>query len=163
MRKKILFVLNNLRREDLLELQLTWGEDWKKKVYENLSDIDVIFAYGKDEFGDDVPIAMGGFQNVSSKNYKIACVWLLSTKYVMKNKVGFFKELYKQFSLKELEYDILYNYIYKFNKEAKRWLVKLGFSFDNPNPKNLNVRKDFEFFYKVRKGRKCVFMKQQKQ
>ena len=36
------------------------------------------------------------------------------------------------------------------NKLAKRWLKKLGYSFENPHPKGLNVPKDFEFFYRTR-------------
>ena len=163
MHKDILFVLNNLRQEDLLELELIWGNNWKQTFFESVSKIDVLFVFGKDEFGDEVPIAMGGFENIPDKELKIACVWLLSTKYIYSNKICFMKELKKQFQKRELDYDILYNYIYKSNKEAKTWLKKLGFLFDNPKPNNLNVRKDFEFFYKVRKGKKCVFMKQRKQ
>ena len=52
----------------------------------------------------------------------------------------------------EKEYDLMFNYIYKSNFEAKSWLKKLGFKFDNPKPIGLNLKKDFEFFYKVKKG-----------
>ena len=37
----------------------------------------------------------------------------------------------------------------KSNKQAKEWLLKLGFCFDNPKPNGLNVSEGFEFFYKV--------------
>ena len=145
------FVLDNIRNEDLLEMQCLWGVDWKNKVLKTINLDKVLFAFGQDEFGDEVPIAMGGFSDMSDKNLKVACVWLLSTKYVSKNKISFMKELKKQFYKYEGNYDILYNYIYVLNKEAKRWLYKLGFSFDNPQPKQLKVQKNFEFFYKSRK------------
>lgn len=149
--KNCSFILNNIRDEDLQEMQCLWGVDWKKKVLKTINLDKVIFAFGQDEFEDDVPIAMGGFVDMSGENLKIACVWLISTKYVSKNKISFMKELKKQFYKNEVDYDILYNYIYTSNKEAKRWLYKLGFSFDNPKPEHLKVQKDFEFFYKLRK------------
>lgn len=145
------FILNNLREEDLQELQCLWGSDWKNKVLKTLKLNEVLFAFGQDEFGDAVPIAMGGFSDMTDNTHKVACVWLLSTKYVSKNKVCFMKELKKQFYKNEVKYDLLYNYIHISNTEAKRWLFKLGFSFDNPKPPQLKVNKDFEFFYKLRK------------
>ena len=93
------FILNNIRDEDLQEMQCLWGVDWKKKVLKTINLDKVIFAFGQDEFEDNVPIAMGGFVDMSGENLKIACVWLISTKYVSKNKISFMKEASIIFSL----------------------------------------------------------------
>ena len=95
-----------------------------------------------------VPIARGGFYDVSKEPCRIACVWLLSTKYVSKNKTALMKALKNQMYLNSSKYDILYNFIYKSNHEAKSWLKKLGFSFDNPHPEGVNMKDGFEFFYR---------------
>ncbi len=153
MLKKCKFILDNLRDEDLIEVQHLWGPSWKEKILETITNQDVIFAYGQDYFGDNVPIAMGGFCKLEDGKYRIACVWLLSTKYISINSISFMKQIKEHFFANEWKYDILYNYIYKSNKKAKRWLYKLGFSFDNPRPLQLNLKQDFEFFYKLRKGK----------
>ena len=46
----------------------------------------------------------------------------------------------------------MFNYIYKSNFEAKKWLKRFGFKFDNPKPVGLKVKDNFEFFYKVKEG-----------
>ena len=149
MLKKCEFILNNLREEDLEELVALWGLNWKEKVIFSIKKLKVKFAFGRDECGNIIPIAMGGFQKISEENPKIACVWLLSTKYIQSNKLSFMKVLRTHILASEKEYRILYNYIYKSNKKAKEWLLKLGFCFDNPKPNGLNVSEGFEFFYKV--------------
>jgi hypothetical protein len=50
------------------------------------------------------------------------------------------------------KYDLMFNYIFKSNFEAKKWLKKLGFKFDKPKPVGLKVKDGFEFFYKVKEG-----------
>lgn len=149
MLKKCEFVLNNLRDEDLVELKALWQGDWKNKVLNSLSETKVLFAYGYDEFYDVIPIAMGGFYELFDDKLKIACVWLLTTKYVNQNKMALMKELKNQISLADKKYDLMYNFIYKSNFEAKSWLKKFGFSFDNPNPEGLKIKENFEFFYKL--------------
>lgn len=150
MRSNCEFILDNLRDEDLKELEVVWQDNWREKVLASLDKTEVLFAFGNDEFGDKVPIAMGGFYELFEKNSKIACVWLLSTKFVYKNKMALMKVLKHQISTAGKKYDVMYNYIYKSNKQAKHWLKKLGFKFDNPKPKELNVMPGFEFFYKVK-------------
>ena len=149
--KKCRFILDNLRKEDLLEIECLWGNNWKQKVLNSIDKKKVLFAYGRDKYGNIIPISMGGFHDIPCEHFKVACVWLLSTKYISMNKIRFFKELRTQFFLYEKNYEILYNYIYKTNIDAKRWLKKLGFCFDNPKPANLKISENFEFFYKNRK------------
>lgn len=149
MLKKCKFILENLRAEDLEELKIIWNENWKEKVLKSFEQTEVKFAYGLDEFGDEIPIAMGGFYEFADKSSKVACVWLLTTKFVHKNKFALMKVLKNEIERAQKKYDIMYNFIYEANYEAKGWLKKLGFCFDNPKPKNLNVRENFEFFYKL--------------
>ena len=152
------YILTHLRNEDMEELKAIWKDDWSNKLIENLKDKRILVVYGKDENKKYVPIAMGGFHELFEKNSNIACVWLLSTNYVKNNKTLFIKELKKQINKASEKYELMYNYIYKSNKEAKNWLHKLGFNFGCPNPQKLNIEKDFEFFYKLtkRKENKCV-------
>ncbi len=152
------YILNHLRKEDIEELQAMWQGNWFTKISDNLKDKKILVVYGKDENKNCVPIAMGGFHELFEKNSNIACIWLLSTNYVKNNKTLFIKELKHQISKASEKYELMYNYIYKSNKEAKNWLHKLGFNFGCPNPQKLNIEKDFEFFYKLtkRKENKCV-------
>ena len=99
--------------------------------------------------GEIVPVSMGGFHHVQNKNYKMACVWLLSTRFVKYNKTALMRVLKQQVLKASLDYEIMYNFICKSNFQAKIWLKKLGFRFDNPKPKNLDVKEGFEFFYRV--------------
>lgn len=149
MLEKCKFVLDNLRKEDLQELEANWGLDWKSKILGSLKDKKIHFAFGKDDKNNIVPIAMGGFQQIFIDNPEIACVWLLTTKYVYKNKLALLRVVRAYIIASEKKYEILYNYIYKSNKQAKNWLLKLGFCFDNPKPRGLILKDGFEFFYKI--------------
>ncbi len=146
---EILYILNNLRYEDEQELVHSSGKDWKNKTLLNLQNKKILVLYGKDSNNRQVPVAMGGVFGIKSDDIPIACVWLLSTRYVYKNKIILMKTLWQQVEQASKKYGIMYNFIYKSNFEAKRWLQKLGFNFDNPKPNGLNVKEDFEFFYKV--------------
>lgn len=144
--KDVLYILDNLRDEDLQEVIAIWGDDWIKKFLENTMKTDFLILLNR-----NIPIAMGGFVPVFNENCSAACVWLLCTKEVMNNKMLLLKTLKEQIEKEVLNFDIFYNYIYKSNIEAKEWLKKLGFIFDCPIPQKLNIQRDFEFFYKKNK------------
>ena len=151
--KEIEFILSNLRDEDREELENLFGEDWYKRTLVSLKDEKFLILYGQGNGEGRVPVAMGGFYDVKNENCSIACVWLLSSKFVDKNKTALMRVLRNQLYSTGTKYDILYNFIYKSNHGAKLWLKKLGFSFDNPNPKGIKLKNDFEFFYRRnRKG-----------
>lgn len=143
MNSDILYILNNLREEDKIELCLYSGKNWKNKTVQRLKKSKVIIL--KDSEG--IPFAMGG---IEGKN-DIACVWLLTTKKVVENKIQLIKTIKEQLYLNSQKYSIYFNYICKSNNLAKNWLLKLGFNFDNPKPHNLYVKEGFEFFYRVNK------------
>ena len=141
-------VLDNLRLEDKKELAALWGDNWKALALNNVQDKNGLVLYGKNYSNVLVPIAIGGFYDLSDKTSSIACVWLLSSIFVYNNKHLLMKILRKEILKASKKYNILYNYIYKSNLEAKKWLRKLGFSFDNPNPILIKPDEGFEFFYK---------------
>lgn len=148
-----IFILDNLRDEDFSELKALWKSDWKTNTLKNLEHTDVLVLYGNDGKHNEVPVAMGGFYDISAKNLRIACVWLLTTKFVKYNRKSLFLTLKSRIEQGEKDYDLMYNYIYKSNYKAKRWLSKFGFRFDNPRPVYLKLEKDFEFFYKLKPER----------
>lgn len=138
------YILDNLRSEDLEEIVALLGNNWRQKFIQNTLHTDFTILLSK-----NVPIAMGGFVPVNKEKPYIACVWLICSKYIKNNKMLLLKTLKSQVQEASYKFDIFYNYIYKSNFEAKKWLRKLGFCFDNPYPHNLKVNKDFEFFYKL--------------
>ena len=144
-----IFVLNNLRDEDKIELYALFGSKWYQQTIDNLKNKSFLVFYGKDFENNSVPIAIGGFHSINKGYPKIACVWLLTTIYIYKNKLSFFKMLKSQFKKNNKKYQIMYNFIYKSNYMAKSWLKKFGFKFDNPKPKNIQLPTNYEFFYKV--------------
>lgn len=150
----ILFVLNNLRNEDLEEILALYGHNWLNKMLASLQDKKFYILYGFSPYKTLIPIAMGGFWELFDDDKSIAAVWLLTTKFININKSLFWREVSSQIYEKSKKYKIMFNYIYKSNNEAKKWLKKLGFKFDNPHPENMKLKDGFEFFYKNRKGEK---------
>ena len=137
------FILDNLRKEDLEEVIAVYGNDWKDKVIH--STINTTFLTLTK---NNIPIAVGGFVP-HPENNKIACVWLLCSKFALNNKFLLLKELKTQLNLISSEFDILYNFIYKSNFKSISWIKKLGFKFDNPHPDGISMSADFNFFYKT--------------
>ncbi|MBQ3640505.1 hypothetical protein II906_01015 [bacterium] len=143
------FIINNLRKEDLLELKASKGSDWFNETLKAIKTPNAIVMFIKTETGRSLPVAVGGFEPYGNEQEKMAVVWLLTTKFVSNYKYIFWKELKSFFCQEKSKYLILFNFIYKSNFQAKRWLRLLGFKFDNPHPQNMKVPEDFEFFYKV--------------
>ncbi len=147
--KEYIFVLDNIRWEDKSELIALFGDEWYQKTVEVLKDKKFLVLYGLDFQNKTVPVAIGGFCSVKNANPSIANVWLLTTQYINKNKILLSKVLKQQFAENDKKYQIMYNCIYKYNHNAKFWLKKFGFNFDNPLPENMSLPKEHEFFYKV--------------
>ncbi len=145
------YILDNLRSEDLEELKALWGETWKEQTIKNIMETDFLVLVGV----SDKPVVMGGIWETGEKDSGVACVWLLSTDEVKNHKTTLLKEIRKE--IENSQYSILYNFIYKSNKKAKKWLKFSGFHFDNPFPDKIEVPEGFEFFYKIREEKqKCV-------
>ena len=149
---EIEFILSHLRKEDEEELKHLYGKNWYKNTLESLKDEKFLILYGySDNKKTQIPIAMGGFFEITDN---IACVWLLSSYFIKINKRKLMKALREQVLINSSKYEIMYNFIYKSNTKAKLWLKKLGFCFDNPKPEGMDIKKDFEFFYKKQERRK---------
>ena len=146
---EIIFILENLREEDKQELIALYGDNWFYRTLQDLKYRKFYILYGYDYELNVVPIAMGGFCECFESDKSVVCCWLLSSVYIYKNKILFFKSLKEQMKDAENKYKIMYNFIHKTNFSAKKWLKNLGFKFDNPNPKNITVKDGFEFFYKL--------------
>ena len=134
------YILDNLRSEDFEEVKALKGERWREETIKSIMESDFSVLVGV----SDKPVVMGGIWG----NSEIACVWLLSTDEVKKHKKSLVREIKKE--LESSKAEILYNFIYKTNHKAKKWLGPLGFRFDNPFPDGIEVPEGFEFFYKIR-------------
>ena len=115
----------------------------------SIKSTDFIIVKGFDKERNIIPIVIGGFFEPYKTNSRVACVWMLSTKYIKYNRYLMMKVLKSQIASASERYEIMYNFIYQSNTKAKNWLKRLGFKFDNPHPKNLKVPVGFEFFYKL--------------
>lgn len=146
-KKYFKYILDNLRQQDLEEVQAIWKNNWREEVLKSIQGKKTLVLFSK-----NLPIAMGGFVPVKDKNIEMAVVWLLCSRFVYFNKSLLFKALQKEIQKAEAKYSLMFNYIYKSNFEAKKWLKRFGFKFDNPKPVGLKVKDNFEFFYKVKEG-----------
>lgn len=149
--KDIEYILKHLRKEDKKELEALYGNNWYGAVLNNLSDKDILILSGINNKKEIVPIAMGGFYEPNTSDKSLACVWLLCSYFIDNNKHLLAKTLKNSIEKASKRYEIMYNYIYKSNYEAKGWLKRLGFNFNNPTPDSLKVLNGFEFFYKLNK------------
>lgn len=85
------------------------------------------------------PLALGGANIVN--NPKIAQVWLLSTNDALKYRKEIFKYVKRKIKEFKVEYDVLYNFIYKTNFKSLFWLKRYGFKVLNSN------NPDYKLFY----------------
>ena len=144
--KDVRYILDNLRDEDLSELQTLWGKSWREETLNNIMNTDFDVLLGKTKKGK-IPVVMGGIWEVRDG---IGCAWLLSTPEVKNHRHCLLRELKREVEGAKNKFGLIYNFIYEKNFEAKKWLKWLGFKFDNPHPKGIDVPKGFEFFYLVR-------------
>ena len=150
--KDVLYILEHLRADDLEEVKASNGENWKEIVFKNIMDptTDVLLGVSKE---NDIPVCMGGAWQLDRDPKGIGLVWMLCTDDIVNHKVCLLKELKKEFRKYDQNFWFMYNSIHSKNIYAKKWLMWLGFKFDNPHPFGMNLPKEFEFFYKVKKIR----------
>lgn len=147
--KDVLYILNHLRDEDLEEVKAVHGPFWKEKVFDSImkTDFDVLLGVSRDK---RIPVCMGGVWHLDKDPQGVGVVWLLSTPEVKNHKICLLRELKKEFKRYDKEFKILYNFIYFKNELAKNWLSWVGFCFDKPRPKGMDLPEGFEFFYRKR-------------
>lgn len=145
----VLYILEHLREEDLIETKSAYGENWKEKNLKAImqTEFDVLMGVTKD---GNRPVAIGGAWHLEKDPEGVGVVWMLCTDEVTEHKICLLREIKKEFKKYDKEYWLLYNFIHTHNSFAKNWLKWIGFKFDRPKPIGMNIPKDFEFFYRIR-------------
>lgn len=147
--KDVTYILDNLRMEDLLELQALWGDNWREETLKQIMNTNFCVMLGKTK-NKDIPVVMGGFWQQENCEEGVGCAWLLSTEDISKHSICLLKELKKEMDKTDEKFWLTYNIIYKENYLAKKWLQWLGYKFDNPKPEGVEMPEGFEFFYRIR-------------
>jgi len=138
--------MENIRDEDKKELIYFYRENYKEIFIKNvlLNKETTCFVADK----NNNPVAIGGVVCFDHANKKLGQIWLMSTKVQKANRVSLFKIIAKKLAKYQNEYDILFNFIYKTNFRADKWLKKFNFTFKN------TTNSDFKLFYlKTRKAK----------
>lgn len=143
------YILNNLRYEDEMELKTLFGDNWKEESKNRIMKTKFYVMLGKGKH-DKTPVCMGGIEQDEKDDNGIGCAWFLTTNEIKKHGIQILKELKKEVEKADEKFWLTYNVIYEKNYLAKKWLKWLGFKFDNPRPKGIEVPEGFEFFYRVR-------------
>ena len=112
------------------------------------SDREILLGIKKD---GDIPICMSGAWQLDKDEKGVGVAWMLCTDEIVNHKICLLREAKAEMKKYDKEFWLLYNFIYSKNEFAKNWLKWLGFKFDKLRPSILNVPKDFEFFYRIRK------------
>lgn len=154
----IKYILDNLRKEDKIEVKEARGRYWKKEILESLKNTNYPVLLGKTK-EKDIPVLICGAWNIDKNNPAIAIVWMLSTSEIEKHQISFLKELKKEIAYYDEKFAITFNHIYKSNILAKKWLKWVGYRFPNEEKKlthldraflSINVPEGFEVFYRER-------------
>ena len=135
--------VKNLRKEDKEEILECYGDNLteffeiclnkKYKTYFLLAD-------------DNKPLALGGVFDVAGNLEKEARIWFLMTDNKNFNKLAFSRYIKNKILNFQKDYDLLFNYIYKSNFSALKWLIPLGFKVIDIN------MSDYKLFYFAKKG-----------
>lgn len=141
------YIIDNLRDEDIEEIKISFGNDYKQELIKSLFHYKSTIAI---DSKTKKPILIYGvcpFEN----DKRAAIIFMLSTKDIVNYKRSFFFELKKQIADYDKHYYFLCNQIYSKNFLAKKWLKYVGFKFDFPKPYGMSVSDGFEYFYRIRK------------
>ena len=149
-KKDILYILNNLREEDKQEALIQKGDNYVYEIAQDILNNDGSFVLGCSK-ADNMPVVMGGC--CATQEEGVGVVWMLATPEVEKHQFCLLKNIKELMSDFDRDYWLTYNLIFSKNFLAKRWLKKLGYSFNLAKPVGANIPKDFEFFYRIRKAR----------
>jgi|GEM_PF-3528346 len=77
--------------------------------------------------------------------------WLVCTDKIKHHIKSLLKELKTEIEKADEQYAFIYNFIFKENKQMKKWLKGLGFIFDNAPAEKAGIKipDGFEFFYRL--------------
>ena len=139
------YILTHLRKEDEAELKAYYGKNWKLKTFLEHKHLNNLII-GKDRN----PVLIAGICQRKEDPEGIGTVMLLSTDEIKNYKIKLLREIKKEIEKADEKFWFLYNFIYKDNLEAKKWLEWLGFKFDKSIPENIKLPEGFELFYRIR-------------
>ena len=142
-RYNLITLINNLKKEDLGELQHNFKKGYKEKFINiTLNSSGTCFIADDNDF----PLAIGGVDKKRINNLDIGQVWLISSNKFKRTNFKLIKFIVSKIEEYKKENDILFNFIYKSNFAALSWLTKCGFKvFDTTN-------KDYKLFYFTKGG-----------
>lgn len=129
--------IDDIKLEDKKELEHFFKEDFKEEFIK----LALLNKDGASYFlaDDDLnPIFIGGVVSVDKKA-NLGQVWLLSTNKVNNHKLFVYRYVKDKIKLFQRDYNILFNYIYKSNFKALKWLKKCGFKVKKTNDKNYKL------------------------
>ncbi len=146
-KKDVLFILQNLREEDIEELKISHGNNYIQAEMNSIfNDCEAMLAVDEKT---EKPIFIYGVSPLPDG--KEAIIFMLSTPEIVKYTRSFFIEMTKELEEYDKRFFYLSNIIYEKNFLAKKWLKKAGFKFDNPKLCFCQVPDKFEYFYRLRK------------
>lgn len=148
--KDIRYILENLRTEDKHEAIIQKGENYIEECLKDIMGSNDYFILGCKK-SDNTPVCMGGCAKTSEDG--VGVIWLLTTDEIVNYQTCLLRNIKKELEIFDEKYWMLFNMLYSENNLAKKWLKKFGFNFNNPHPLGLNIPKNFEFFYRIRKTR----------
>ncbi|MDD3238221.1 MAG: hypothetical protein PHV37_09020 [Candidatus Gastranaerophilales bacterium] len=158
-KKKIEYILDNLRPEDLHEVIESRGVDFKQNFLKELFERKDYFVIGCTK-NQNIPAVMGGIVDMGQG---IGVVWMLSTPEITKHQICLLKNLKLEINKFDQKYWLTYNFMHKENYIAKNWLKKFGYRFpsseinktviDKNILKSVNVPENYEIFYRLRETR----------
>ncbi len=138
-KKNLKKFIKNISKADYLELKHYFKKDIKKRFINSLTDkIEETYLLFDD---NNKPVALGGAYKVSYPYKNAAQLWLLTSKNQAKHKISLFKYVKGKVEKYKNTFDFSYNYIFKSNFKALKWLKKLGFTIEKIE------NDDFRFFY----------------
>lgn len=149
-KKDILYILNNLREEDKLECLVSKGENYIYEIAKDILENEGHFILGCSK-KDDTPVVMGGCCKTQEEG--VGCVWMLSTPEVEQHQICLLRNIKELMGEFDKDYWITFNLIFSKNFLAKKWLKKMGYSFNLARPVLSVIPSDFEFFYRIREKR----------
>ncbi len=136
-KQNLIAFLKDIKKEDKEELVFSYPKNYKEKFIDVcLKNTETTYFLADNMYN---PLIIGGY---IITNVKTSVIWLLSTNKIEQHKKEVFKYITEKINIFKKENDILYNYIYKSNFKALKWLGKLGFA-----QKDIMGRFDYKIFY----------------
>lgn len=133
--KDLKTVLLNLREDDVEEMELIYGKDWFKPVFEGWKNLKGARIGYKN---DGTPIVICGTFTVGDVGY----IGMLATEDISKEQRSFLIQGKKW--VDSHKHKLLMNYVYSRNKLAIKWLKWLGFTVQT----HYGLGDSFLLFYK---------------